>query len=387
MNYAQNPARSHVVRRLLTDTGVLAPSAFLHGTCFFIVRGATAESAGGASPAMGVTRVLGELVWPQNARYRGHTPRPWCPSASPAQEAHAPAVLEGGEPAALRLSEVRARAEQADRAKRRIAAWRRTNTRGQQVRRGRVTKAEKRKRRDLLFKRAGAHAASRGTVIHQHMGALLTMDAETFARTYRRKPEPTAVRFLRAVCARNWHAERAEFCVGDAVMPMATGIDLLASDERGRAVFVELKTGHAGGAFTAVPADAAEARLREPPEGYGHVQFGRDLGLTNCARDRATIQHLVGVTMVAEHYGLRPGRDYVAWLARVDHASDAMEWYELPQSLLERGPAVLRALRAMHTEAQMLAEAAKAEEAAKKPPAKRKKAPAKRQKTPAVRRR
>lgn len=174
-----------------------------------------------------------------------------------------------------------------------------------------------------------ARGSVRGSMVHQHVCDLVTLDAASFARKYPVGPHPWAPRVLKALLQRGWLPLCGNYPVCAEAAGYGTEIDQLWVTRAGAPVFVELKTSASRQAFVgsadARPMAGSMASLRQTP--------------LHCA----LVQLLAGVLMAVRGVGLRG--PFEAWVVHVD--ADAVDLYRLEDEvMLARGPALWADLHA-----------------------------------------
>lgn len=108
---------------------------------------------------------------------------------------------------------------------------------------------------------------------------------QTFRTLHPFGMHPRAKLFFDKLKSKHWRAFRTEFPIYSPALAMATKIDTLAADRRGRIIFIELKTGYVDGRFVDATSEALEWTVPEL----------RAMGWPCSPQNRAAVQLVLGV--------------------------------------------------------------------------------------------
>lgn len=144
---------------------------------------------------------------------------------------------------------------------------------------------------DTLLAKARGHV--RGSIVHQQLHDLLTLERRSYARKNEDGTHPWAQRLLRDLLARGELPLCSEFLVADPELGLATRLDLLAVNERsGHLTVYEFKTAEHREPFYRGDAAAPFAGLLQRR-------------LANSALNRAALQASIGAIMASQMLELK----------------------------------------------------------------------------------
>ncbi len=140
-----------------------------------------------------------------------------------------------------------------------------------------------------------------GTLVHVQAHDVMTMDPASFKRRHRQTGHAWTQQYLDALLARGWFPLASEFLVYNEHVRVGTAIDLVAVDTRGTLIFVELKTGYTGAAWT-----TACGPMRGAMAGV----------LLDAPCNRAYVQVMLGAALAIVSHQIQGATE--AWVAHVD---------------------------------------------------------------------
>ncbi len=165
----------------------------------------------------------------------------------------------------------------------------------------------------------------RGTIVHQQVRDFLWLDATAFARLHGAQGAHSWVaRFHDTLLAMGWLPLACEFIVYDPTLRVGTAIDFVAVTRSGRLVFVELKTGYAGAAWT---------HSSGPMRGILGAA-----GMHDTPANRAMVQVTLGALLAVKGHDV-DGR-FECWVVRIN--DEGQEMLQVRRHFIETmGPCII----------------------------------------------
>ncbi len=186
-------------------------------------------------------------------------------------------------------------------------------------------------RRKSIVSSSASHAgpytavsgAVRGSLVHQHLHDLVTLDKASFWRRNQQGLHPWMTGMMQALLQRGRRPLAAEFMVWDESLALGTAIDLLAIDlASGTLEFYELKTGYAsdsdwfGGTGSSMRGALARVMHDTP-------------------RYRAWVQVVAGA-MLAVHGHEITGAPVSCWVVRLNESHPQGQFEQVPPAVVEK---------------------------------------------------
>lgn len=166
----------------------------------------------------------------------------------------------------------------------------------------------------------GLTGTARGSLVHRQVEDLVNLDLGSFRHVHRQGEHPWAHDALEAmVTGYHWRPVRAEFVVHSLKHNIASSIDLIMCDRRGRLIVVELKTGYTDGAFD-----------RNMSRRVWNPSWLRDAGVPKTPFGDAMVQVMVGAELLRRRWRV-PYTMLRLYVVRVDQAG--VEFNRVPTSL------------------------------------------------------
>lgn len=137
----------------------------------------------------------------------------------------------------------------------------------------------------------------RGTEVHHQLGLAVRYGLAAFrSRVGGDGVHKFTESILHALAQKGWRLVRSEYIAYDAALGISAHVDLVAVDESGRLIFIEIKTGYAGGKFERL----TNRQIWTIPPFHGRIDFPCTV------RNKAVVQIGLGAMMAAKRLRLPP---------------------------------------------------------------------------------